>query len=80
MFSRLSGLSYVRAVCWLAARPNVLPNGGFENGMTGWTGAQIAAFVAADGVWGRTAASYSIASGTDAMVMAGRICCSCAGR
>lgn len=40
------------ALARATTRPNLLPNGGFENGLTGWYGA-TAGFGVQDSVWGR---------------------------
>jgi hypothetical protein len=49
----------------LLSRPNLVPNGGFANGLSGWTGA-TSTFSASDNVWGRVLMSGT-ASGTNAI-------------
>ncbi len=47
----------------LNTRPNLLLNGGFENGLIGWTDVPPG-FAVSDGIWGRIASSGAIANGT----------------
>lgn len=49
----------------LTSRPNLLPNGGFENGLTGWTPSSPSAGIGiSNSLWGQTAVSLTSPNGT----------------